>query len=296
MALIFLSLSAPVFLGKQKEAFASEKRFDISAVPTISFCELGRNPEKYNQKIVRITASYNANWEGGYLYDMDCRGQDFAIYPEWNTQNDNQLKVSSPNISMFERHNKDNSASRVGITIVGRFNGWNGIGYGHLGSMLHSFDVMAVEKAFAIPDSVPWNNPSPLASPVSEAIEKVRFESHSFLFAFLQSKKAALQQQVADDFTFIDFRGDLLNKAQFLETLSLPDSKKSFSLITNSRIFIYGDIAVVRGQATNWACPRITEQYQFTNILIKREEKWRILDLHLTAGDAPQNDQHNPCK
>jgi hypothetical protein len=296
MTLLLLSLSAPVLLGQQKEATASEKNFDVSAALTVFFCELGRNPEKYQHKIVRITAIYNRWWEGDYLRGMDCYGPDFDIYPEWKIQKENQLKESSTNMEMFVRSNQDNSGKRVGITIVGRFKGWNGIGYGHLGSMFYGFDVLKVEKAFAIPDSVPWAQPKLLASPITEAIEKVKNESHSFLFAFLQSKKATLQQQMSDDFTFINPRGDLLDKTQFLETLSPPDSKKTSTLINNAKYFVYGDIAVVRGQAIVCAGSQMTEQYQLTNILAKREEKWQILELHLTAVDVPQKGRFDPCK
>lgn len=40
--------------------------------PTVSYCELIRNPQRYNEKLVRVHAHYRVGFEVSYLYDLEC--------------------------------------------------------------------------------------------------------------------------------------------------------------------------------------------------------------------------------
>jgi hypothetical protein len=40
--------------------------------PTVSYCELVRDPQRYQDKVVRVHAQYRMGFEVSYLYDLAC--------------------------------------------------------------------------------------------------------------------------------------------------------------------------------------------------------------------------------
>src|SRR5712691_6371889 len=61
-------------------SFASSVR----TAPSVSFCELIRDPERYDKKIVRTQALFGRNMENGYLYDPACTSQDASVWVEFD--------------------------------------------------------------------------------------------------------------------------------------------------------------------------------------------------------------------
>ena len=56
-------------------------------------------------------------------------------------------------MSQSEKH----GAGRAGVVVIGRFNNWNGFGYGHLDYSRFQFDVMTFDSAKSVAASIPWN-------------------------------------------------------------------------------------------------------------------------------------------
>jgi hypothetical protein len=287
-------LFAATLFGQQEEKLNLKKPPDLTTAPTVSFCELVRNSEKYNQKIVRIRAIKVMWWEGSYLYDPACYGRDYGVSPEGGYEVV-YSEESKKQVVQSERQDKDHFATRVGLVLVGQFHSWNGVGYGHLNGLLYGFDVMRIETAFPIDETVPWSSPNPLASPFSEAIEKIQQENRSFMFTDLPGARK-LTLALPDDFQITTSEGKSLNKMQFLESLSTDVTKGSHLVIDDEKTYVYGKAGIVRGRMTKWDCPNLKEQYRYINVFVEREGKWQIAHSQITAVVVPEKGWHDPCK
>jgi len=73
--------------------------------------------------------------------------------PKWTLkfENDQAREVLEPLLPVGKGR-----TGRANATVVGRFEGPNKEGYGHLNSLPFRFVIIAVEKAGAVPPDVPW--------------------------------------------------------------------------------------------------------------------------------------------
>lgn len=142
--------------------FSQAKNQEQSEIPTVSFCELTNNPEKYADKIIRTEESYIVWWESSYLYSETCIDNKQKIHnvTDCEATDEKCLKDFSAEWKKLEpymrsKKSKYQTTFRVKAVFVGRFVGPGT--YGHLGSFEYEFRVQKVEKVTAIPKSVSWN-------------------------------------------------------------------------------------------------------------------------------------------
>ena len=94
--------------------------------------------------------------DDSFLFDQSCYSHDTIVVPEWqrgtNQTDAHILKVFKDTERKRDSHNND----RVEVTIIGQYDGPNGIGYGHLGWARSQLTIMQYEKAEPVADSVPW--------------------------------------------------------------------------------------------------------------------------------------------
>jgi hypothetical protein len=94
------------------------------------FCDLLRNPEKYNGTQVRIRATYRYGFEWSQLHCLDCVDKGNA----WL-----QIPVGLDNASKQSLKKLPKGAGIVNLTVVGVFSG--GGAYGHLNG--YRFQIVA---------------------------------------------------------------------------------------------------------------------------------------------------------
>jgi hypothetical protein len=63
-----------------------------SPQPTMTFCELVRDPEKYNGKLVKIRATWIYGFEWSYLHCLDCEGRVWLDTSALDEQSEKTLK------------------------------------------------------------------------------------------------------------------------------------------------------------------------------------------------------------
>ncbi len=141
--------------------FSQTKKQKESEIPTVSFCELMTNPEKYTDKVIRTEASYIVWWESSYLYSDACIDAEHKAHNESDCdENDKKcLKDFSAEWKKLEpyirsKKNDNDGVSRVKAIFVGRLVGPDT--YGHLGSFKYEFRIQKVGKVTAIPKSATW--------------------------------------------------------------------------------------------------------------------------------------------
>src|SRR5215471_1494616 len=49
-----------------------ESFLNVQPPQTVAFCELVKHPESYENRLVRVRASYVSNFESSMLYDLRC--------------------------------------------------------------------------------------------------------------------------------------------------------------------------------------------------------------------------------
>ena len=111
-----------------------------SEIQTVAYCELLSNPEKYDRKIVRTTATYRFGFEWSEFYCLDCWDGKQRTWVEYDALCENSKKI------------KDNGfrGRTVNVQVVGMFFGAARMGYGHMNAYQYKFVVQCIEKAKTI--------------------------------------------------------------------------------------------------------------------------------------------------
>jgi hypothetical protein len=147
-------------------------------IPTVAYCDLIRNPELYDQKVIRVKAIYRYGYEWSELYCGDClkEGQTWVDFDE-----------------SFESCTKPDVAKKLGdngfkgrtvsVVMIGKFHGSGG-GYGHMNAYRFRLLVSCVEQAKIILND----------SPVPTAIPKSLLSSSTCLAPLVENKSEGHQQ------------------------------------------------------------------------------------------------------
>lgn len=111
-----------------------------------------------------------------------------------------------------------------------------------------------------------------------------------FAQAFAQVDTVVLKNLIADDYIHTNLTGEVLNKSQWLERAKMRHAdiragkfKIDHYSYDDIRIRIYGNTAVVTGQATTTGRQEGKElkwELRFTNVWVKREGRWQRVAFH----------------
>lgn len=145
IAIGFIVIALPSFAQTKKET---------DDVPTVAYCDLIREPARYDRKTVRVKVTYMNGFEISAMYNTGCDRKDtwveFDSFYE-NATNPKMLKKFRKlafSKSIFKER-------RVEVTWVGQFQGLKrtqqlynetvSFGFGHLGGYDYQFNVLRVE-------------------------------------------------------------------------------------------------------------------------------------------------------
>lgn len=158
ITLAFLLLSIPD-RGFEQENTGSvaQKENDANSltnVETVTYCDLTRDPELYNDKIVRVRAIYLSGFERSYLQDINCikdeppklkRG---SLFDETWVEFDPSYKTNTKSEIVKEFDVLRRLYRQVDLTAVGRFHGSREHGgYGHMAYARFKFVVLRLDQA-----------------------------------------------------------------------------------------------------------------------------------------------------
>ena len=277
---------------------AQEKTASESQIPTVRFCDLVRYPNRYDKKIVRTTAIYEAYYHGTFLYDPNCKSADANI----NAELERSSAFGTASIiekeleKAMSRHQKY-GAGRARVVVIGRFNDWDGVGYGHLAGSRFQFDVMAFESAKPVASSIPWNAKSDGAESFMEDVTGIKNGIDvEWNFAYLLNNETKLENILPVDYVLTNEQGVVLNKSQVI-SLAIEGGRISTggAMVDEHKIFISGNTAAATGRATSGNCKNVTRQYRFTNRYVKRNGNWEIISSQLRAIVPVEVPDNLPC-
>ena len=129
----------------------------LSKIPTVTYCDLVRNPAAYDHRMVRVRVVYYTAFEKMYLYDERCeKGQPpeapekvpAEIWAEWDAS-----FVSKGDSDEAKLNRELNGFGRKDITVIGKFNitpenpeAPNR--FGHFNCCRYQFQISRVEKVW----------------------------------------------------------------------------------------------------------------------------------------------------
>jgi hypothetical protein len=114
------------------------QKSETSSIMDITLCELLKNPEKYDEKVVRVKGIYRNFFELSELYCPDCYDENKRVWIESTEIRDECLS------------SRETKRLRKGKTLlvvfVGKFQASQS-SYGHLNAYKFQIDVTCVEKS-----------------------------------------------------------------------------------------------------------------------------------------------------
>jgi hypothetical protein len=119
----------------------------VNEAPTVSFCELVHNAAHYDKSVVRTRALLRVDRENEILYEPECDSPESHVWGEFDPSyvySNQQLKEK---LGELLRRTAANPTRTVQVTIVGRFEGFDGKGYGHLDGYRYRFSIIRIEQA-----------------------------------------------------------------------------------------------------------------------------------------------------
>jgi ketosteroid isomerase-like protein len=128
------------------------------------------------------------------------------------------------------------------------------------------------------PDASSSSKSSNASAAVDEilALERTRNE------AILHGDSAALAAMTADDYTFITLRGELRTKEEIVKGFSTGTFKYESREISDLKVRIYGDTAVVVGRASQKGEENKKDYsgaYRFTRVYVRQNGHWITVAL-----------------
>lgn len=133
------------------------------------------------------------------------------------------------------------------------------------------------------------NNQVGLNPVTSSEEDEVRRVESDWGDAFEQRDFGALDRIMADEYILTDPLGNVRGKAESLAALATNEVRFDSTESDNVTVCINGDTAVVTGRSTfkgryrGWS---MAGQYQYTDVLVKRNGSWQAISSHITAVGA----------
>ncbi|HKY42170.1 MAG TPA: nuclear transport factor 2 family protein [Pyrinomonadaceae bacterium] len=121
---------------------------------------------------------------------------------------------------------------------------------------------------------------------VEDQIKQIEIE---WGLAFERRDMATLDRLMADEYVVTDPLGNVRSKAESLAAIESSEVLFESSKSDNVHVRINGDTAIVtgrssfRGRYKGWS---MAGQYQYTDVLVKREGDWKAVSSHITAITA----------
>jgi uncharacterized protein (TIGR02246 family) len=123
------------------------------------------------------------------------------------------------------------------------------------------------------------------ANSASSSEQEIRTLEDERNRAILKGDAAALERMTADDYSFITLRGELRTKSEIVKGFQSGSFKYDSRTISDLKIRIYGDTAIVTGRSTQKGSENgkdYSGDYRFTRVYVKQEGRWVTVALQAT--------------
>ncbi|MBS1791531.1 MAG: hypothetical protein JST85_27730 [Acidobacteria bacterium] len=154
----FLLLFCTTAFQNRHHKYLFQNQEDIYVV---TYCDLIKEPKKYDGKLVRVKASVYVGYHGGFFYDLACDGKDKRADLYMSCGNAESCKSMREALSK-DMNKKSLREDRVELVIKGIFRGpgnYGSVSYDQQGFYFR-LEMKDIEKSAPIPNDVPWPSTS----------------------------------------------------------------------------------------------------------------------------------------
>ena len=101
--------------------------------------------------------------------------------------------------------------------------------------------------------------------------------------AVVKKDRAALERIMADDYSYTESNGSVLNKTQEIAETMSDDAKWNSAKLDDVNVRVFGDVAIVTGRVTLEGAQKgyVSGPRRFTDVFVKRAAGWQVV-----AGEA----------
>lgn len=128
--------------------------------------------------------------------------------------------------------------------------------------------------------------PKKAAPPATKSVEaEIEQMEKDRAAAAVKADVAKMDKMTADDYTFINRLGQMSDKARTLSGLKAGDIKLTANDVSDLKVRLYGNTAVVTGRADVKGTLNgkdITGGVLFTRVLVKKDGRWQSVALQQT--------------
>jgi hypothetical protein len=154
----FLPLALLAFLLSCGSSIFGQPVGPGQTIPTVGYCELRQTPQLFDDKIIRVRATYIDRFELSAIYDEACIDRrSLAVRETWVNgvfPDDRTPSATNPttNVEKIISTLRKQGGGEIQAVIVGKFHGGSEFrGFGHLGGSRFQIDVIRVEEARLLP-------------------------------------------------------------------------------------------------------------------------------------------------
>jgi ketosteroid isomerase-like protein len=125
------------------------------------------------------------------------------------------------------------------------------------------------------------------AASVEEELEKLETDRAA---AVVKADITTLEAQTADDYTLINANGQVMDKKQTLDAIKTGQVKLTSEELSDLRVRVYGDVAVIIGKADAKGMLSGTEvngPLMFTRVYVKKGGRWQSVAFQQTRVSKP---------
>jgi ketosteroid isomerase-like protein len=137
-------------------------------------------------------------------------------------------------------------------------------------------------------DAPAGRTPSLMSEPTrAELIEEVREFEFAWGVAYIERDTSALEQILADDYTFTDPLGGVTDKRQNLDYISTGLFRIEDTHSRDLHVRIYGETAVITALSifkASYKGVKIQGRYQYTDVLVRRHGRWLAVASQATLA------------
>ena len=104
--------------------------------------------------------------------------------------------------------------------------------------------------------------------------------------AIIRKDRTAIEANMAADFLFIDARGLITDRANFIETMMDSAFVIDPYAVEDFDLRLYGDVALLCGRTQmtgSWAGEPFTSHYRYIDVYARQGEDWKVVSVQITA-------------
>jgi ketosteroid isomerase-like protein len=120
--------------------------------------------------------------------------------------------------------------------------------------------------------------------------QQIRKIEQDWIDAIVKRDGGFLAKLEADDFTFTDPDGGVMDKAGDIKNTTTGDTVFDEIKIDSLKVRFYGDTAIVNGLGTVKAHQKdedLSGQYSWTDVFVKQKGEWKAVAGHVTQVEQP---------